>query len=137
MTDPIRITEQTTFAQLAEQLSLYGDPFVTLGIGPLGSSFTRYAMIHSAKIGSFQGCGHTVAKALDEAFIALRLALLPQPLKEALSEFVNGPIESEHDQYDRATGDLGRPIDGLCHGCAHARAEHPNDTGCQLWHEAP
>lgn len=26
--------------------------------------------------------------------------------------------------------------DAQCHGCSHSRADHPNDSGCQVWHDS-
>ncbi|MGH7179494.1 MAG: hypothetical protein ACREJC_19110, partial [Tepidisphaeraceae bacterium] len=47
--------------------------------------------------------------------------------------------ESEADQYDRATGDLGRPLYETkpCYGCGLKPFDHPTASGCQKWHDKP
>lgn len=208
----MKITEQTTLAELQTYLKACGDPFVTLMMGHPHGAHPRHAIVHVPEVGTFHGGGATVAEALEAALTEFRRATLPEELKQFLDgneeeilflgrvkRFLDGDEESEHDQYDRATGDLGRPIApsriGVslaeqtqrimetltprerevldmrmrakrerhrwvassvdhtpacvqcgnhpaheihrCHGCGETETRHPNDSGCEQWHEAP
>jgi hypothetical protein len=117
--DPKNITEQTTLAELAAQRALLGISSLTLMADNNGQ---RTAIVQHPMGGLHTGQGETEAAAIEAAFSSLRVALLPTPLKAL---------------FDEATGDSGRPLLEGCWGCGHARADHPNDSGCQFWHDGP
>jgi len=123
MIQPKNITEQTTLAELSEQRQLLG-----VGALMLFTNFdgTRTALVQHPSHNSFLGQGPTEAAAIEAAFTALRRATLPPALREALEErtctscgrsstldaagLCMGCNGTEADDYDRATGDLGRPL---------------------------
>jgi len=123
----MKTTEQTTLGELAQYLTVLGDPFVTLMVGLDGYKHVVVNLTGERK-GMFIGAGTTVAEALEAAFTSLRLAFLPEPLKAMLVDrcpscgqpthaseaddtgLCSACSGKEHDDYDRATGDLGRPL---------------------------
>jgi len=96
MTDPKNITEATTLAELREQC-LFLD-VIALRIYPSlegameGHPELLEAVVHRATGGRgngdgfYQGRGPTQATAIEAAFVKLRRALLPEPLKQYLKE---------------------------------------------------
>jgi hypothetical protein len=116
----MKITEQTTLAELQKYLKVCGDPFITLMSGHPHGSHPRHAIIHVPEVGTFHGGGATVAEALEAAFIEYRRATLPEGLKPYASPPPYSPTRAD-----------------LCHGCGHRRDQHPNETGCQSWHDKP
>jgi hypothetical protein len=190
----MKMTEQTTLADLATYLNALGNPFVTMMKGLDGK---RHAIMHlNNPPGMFMGQGETVADALEAMFSAYRRATLPDGLKAVLEQPLrfDGYAEREHQplpdgdgpqceakgQCDDVDGsgscygcgrwlgddiqgrEVGKPdrrrehrpssprrvsdavqqrIDarnntvGPCHGCSHAFTDHPNDSGCQFWHD--
>jgi hypothetical protein len=115
MSDPKKITEQTTLGELAVQRAILGitglQIFADLGGG------VRGALAHHAT-GAHIGRGRTEAIAIEDAFASVRRSMLPEPLKAIAEGYTWPPL-----------------IEAVCHGCGHARAEHPNNSGCQFWHE--
>ena len=94
MPDPKNITEETTFAELREQLALL--KVIALRIGPPGTIVGTEmgaegvaASVHHAT-GFYIGSGPTEAAALEAAFVKLRRALLPEPLKQYLDKLERG-----------------------------------------------
>jgi hypothetical protein len=85
--DPKNITEETTLAELREQLQLHA--VISLRIYPsLAAALEGHpelleASVHHAT-GFYVGRGLTEAIAIEAAFSALRRALLPEPLKQYL-----------------------------------------------------
>lgn len=126
----MKMNENTTLADLQKYLEACDHPFVTMMKGLDGQ---KHVIMHAPNAGTFHGNGTTVAEALESAFTQFRRATLP----EALQIFLDEPTRDEHDDYDAACGLTGVPILGLCHGCGLSRAEHPNDSGCQAWHDKP
>jgi len=88
-TDPKNITEATTLAELREQCLLLN--VIALRITPsLESAMEGHpelleASAHHAT-GFHVGRGPTQATAIEAAFVKLRRALLPEPLKQYLKE---------------------------------------------------
>jgi hypothetical protein len=124
-TQPKNITEQTTMAELSEQRDLLGVTALMLFTNIDG---TRTALAQHRVHNSFLGQGPTEAAAIESAFSQLRRATLPPELRAILEAPLvcltckqtvpvldtdgqctacNG---TEADDYDRATGDLGRPL---------------------------
>ena len=84
MPDPKNITESTTLAELREQRMLLG--VVSLVLCPsVGARGQLEATAHH-ETGSYEGVGPTEATAIEAAFVKLRRALLPEPLKQYLQE---------------------------------------------------
>lgn len=88
--DPRNITEETTLGELREQLLLL--QVIALRLGPPGAivgteldDAAVAASVHHAT-GFYLGTGPTEAAAIEAAFIKLRHALLPEPLKEYLHQ---------------------------------------------------
>jgi hypothetical protein len=177
----MKITEQTTLAELHSYFKACGEPFVTLMANPNGNKFL-HAIVH-APAGTFHGGGDTIAEALEAAFTNFRLATLPEPLRsyvEPSGKRLGGTVGvNEHTRHgitdpngtfgspyaeapfaaaldgrypmiprEKATpvGDVSRDpawnkfrqhADELCHGCSHKREDHPNESGCQEWHDRP
>jgi hypothetical protein len=67
----MKITEQTTLAELARYLETVGSPFVTLMKAHPNSSNLRHAIIYAAGQGTFHGGGETEAEALEDAFTSM------------------------------------------------------------------
>ena len=86
MPDPKNITENTTLAELREQRLLLGVIGLRLYPSSRGGDKTVVAAsVHHAS-GFYDGAGPTEATAIEAAFVQLRRALLPEPLKQFLSE---------------------------------------------------
>ena len=83
MPDPKNITEETTLAELREQCLLL--KVVSLRLYPSMDGEGRTAGAHHAT-GIYLGTGPTEAIAIEAAFVKLRHALLPEPLKQYLEE---------------------------------------------------
>lgn len=81
MPDPKNITEETTLGELREQRLLLG----VLGIRIYPDKDQLAASVHHAT-GFYVGTGTTEATAIEAAFVQLRRALLPEPLKQYLQE---------------------------------------------------
>jgi hypothetical protein len=79
MADPKNITEETTIAELGEQLLLL-DVIALRIYPPLDNEAARAACMHHAT-GFHVGHGPTEATAIEAAFSQLRRALLPEALK--------------------------------------------------------
>jgi len=156
----IKVTEQTTLAELAAALVELGNPFVTIMRSHPGDAHARHAIAYLAGVGSFPGSGATEAEALDAALTALRLRSVEVKLIEAAKQqdpkFPPGwdndlrrPLDDEpRCQAKGQCADLdgsgsckgcGRWLGGdpPCHGCSHMIGDHPNDSGCQHWHAGP
>ena len=92
MPDPKNITEATTLAELREQCLLL--EVIALRIYPSlagameGRPDLREASVHHVgrAVGFYVGTGPTEATAIEAAFVKLRHALLPEPLKQYLAE---------------------------------------------------
>lgn len=84
MPDPKNITEKTTLAELREQRLLLGITAIRL-YPSLGDERLLDASVHHAS-GLFVGTGPTEAAAIEAAFVKLRRALLPEPLKQYLQD---------------------------------------------------
>lgn len=93
--DPKNITETTTLAELREQCALL--EVIALRIypslaGALDGKGLLEASVHHATDGRgdvdgfYVGTGPTQATAIEAAFVKLRRALLPEPLKQYLEE---------------------------------------------------
>jgi hypothetical protein len=125
LTQPKNITEQTTMAELSAQRDLLGVTALMLFTNLDG---TRTALAQHRVHNSFLGQGPTEAAAIEAAFAQLRRATLPEPLRAMLEAPLvcltckqtvpvldadgqcTGCNGTEADDYDRATGDLGRPL---------------------------
>ena len=86
MADPKNITETTTLAELRDQCLLL--EVISLRLYPPMNGMNgegRAAGAHHAT-GIYVGTGPTEATAIEAAFIKLRGALLPEPLKQYLAE---------------------------------------------------
>lgn len=83
MPDPKNITEQTTLAELREQRLLLGVIGLRLYPASQGDQRLLAASPHHAS-GFYDGVGPTEATAIEAAFVKLRRALLPEPLKQYL-----------------------------------------------------
>jgi len=83
MPDPKNITETTTIAELSEQCLLLG--VIALHLHQAADGDGRAASVRHEQ-GFFVGTGPTEAAAIEAAFIKLRRALLPDPLKQYLEE---------------------------------------------------
>lgn len=83
MADPKNITEETTLAELREQCLLLG--VISLRLYPPMNGEGRAAGAHHAT-GLYEGTGSTEAAAIEAAFVKLRHALLPEPLKQYLQD---------------------------------------------------
>lgn len=68
----MKITGETTLAELARYLEATGNPFVTLMKAHPNSSNARHAIIYAAGQGTFHGGGATEAEALEDAFTSMR-----------------------------------------------------------------
>jgi hypothetical protein len=80
--DPKNITEMTTLGELRAQLLL--TEVISLRVyPPLDSEEHRAASLHHAT-GLYVGHGPTEAVAIEAAFVKLRRALLPEPIKRHL-----------------------------------------------------
>jgi hypothetical protein len=94
VTDPKNITEETTLGELREQRLLL--EVIAIRVVPsfdhAASASTRRealegvleASVHHAT-GFYKGVGPTEATAIEAAFVKLRHALLPEPLKQYLT----------------------------------------------------
>jgi hypothetical protein len=80
--DPKNITEMTTLAELHVQL-LLAEVIALRIYPPMDSEEPRAASLHHAT-GFYVGHGPTEAVAIEAAFVELRRALLPEPLKRYL-----------------------------------------------------
>jgi hypothetical protein len=78
VTDPQKITEQSTLGDLREQRELLG--VTTLSLMPHLES-GRACIVMSRMGGMHVGQGATEAEAIEAAFSSLRVALLPEPLR--------------------------------------------------------
>ncbi len=78
---PKNITEGTTLAELQEQRNLLGVTSLMLFTNLDG---TRTALAQQPEYGTFMGVGPTEATAIEAAFVKLRCATLPSPLREIL-----------------------------------------------------
>ena len=83
MPDPKNITEETTLAELREQCLLL--EVISLRLYPPMNGEGRAAGAHHAT-GLYEGTGPTEATAIEAAFVKLRRALLPEPIKQYLKE---------------------------------------------------
>jgi hypothetical protein len=91
MSDPKNITEETTLAELREQLLLL--EVIAVRLGPpctfvhddADSEDAVAASVHHAT-GFHMGTGPTEATAIEAALVKLRRVLLPAPLKQYLQE---------------------------------------------------
>ena len=88
MPDPKNITEKTTLAELREQCLLL--EVISLRLYPPRNGEGRAAGAHHAT-GLYEGTGSTEATAIEAAFVKLRRALLPAPLKQYLHEIEEKP----------------------------------------------
>ena len=88
MPDPKNITEATTLAELREQCLLL--EVISLRLYPPMNGEGRTAGAHHAT-GIYLGTGTTEAAAIEAAFVKLRHALLPEPLKQYLAEIETLP----------------------------------------------
>jgi hypothetical protein len=91
----MKVTEKTTLGELAAYLAVLGSPFVTMMKASPGADHARHAIVHLPSLGSFNGSGATEAEALEAAFTALRLELLPEPLKAFARPIAGEPITVE------------------------------------------
>lgn len=82
MPDPKNITEETTLAELREQRELLGVTALQLHRPATGNDLVAATVHHES--GFFMGTGSTDAAAIEAAFVKLRRALLPTPLKQYL-----------------------------------------------------
>lgn len=95
MPDPKIITEDTTLAELREQRLLLG--VIGLRLYPSSSGADKTvvaASVHHAS-GFYDGAGSTEASAIEAAFVKLRRALLPEPLKQYLQEIEDDSEENK------------------------------------------
>ena len=76
----MKMTEQTTLAELHHYLGVLGNPFVTV-MPSHGDETVWHAIVHLPGTGTFHGDGTMIAEALEEAFSELRRATLPEPLQ--------------------------------------------------------
>jgi len=81
--DPKNITETTTLAELRDQCLLL--EVISLRLYPAMNGEGRAAGARHAT-GIYVGTGPTEATAIEAAFVKLRHALLPEPLKQSLQE---------------------------------------------------
>ena len=88
MPDPKNITEETTLAELREQCLLL--EVISLRFYPPMNGEVRAAGVSHAT-GFYEGTGPTEATAIEAAFIKLRRALLPDPLKQYLAAIETPP----------------------------------------------
>ena len=84
MADPKNITETTTLAELREQRLLLG--VIALHVYLCADDITKLTVRVQHATGFYEGTGPTEAIAIEAAFAKLRLALLPEPLKQYLQE---------------------------------------------------
>jgi len=82
--DPKNITEETTLGELREQRELLGVTALQLHRPATGEHAVAATVHHES--GFFIGTGPTDASAIEAAFVKLRRALLPAPLKQYLDE---------------------------------------------------
>lgn len=84
MPDPKNITETTTLAELREQRLLLGVIALHLYLDPFANGSVAVSVSH--KTGIYEGTGSTEAMAIEDAFVKLRHALLPEPIKQYLRD---------------------------------------------------
>jgi hypothetical protein len=113
----MKITEATTLAELHLYLIELGSPLVTMMKTHPGSRYTRHAIVNASGVGTFAGEGDTEAEAINNALHGLWLLVSNAP--------------------DPTLNKFRQTADEVCHGCMHARDDHPNDSGCQFWHAGP
>jgi hypothetical protein len=112
----MKITENTTLAELAAYFTTLGNPSLTLMRKHPRASHGYQAVVYLTHAGSFNGDGGTYAEAIEDALGSLRSAL-------GVTNLAYEPLNYVSE----------RP----CHGCDRAASEHPNDSGCKFWHAEP
>ncbi len=130
----MKITEQTTFAELAAYLEELGNPFITMMPAAPGARHARYAIAYVSGVGTYHGAGATEAEALNDALQVLADAITRAREREVLQTRLGA---AERAKRDPAFNKFRAHADQVCYGCSHTREEHPNDSGCQLWHSGP
>lgn len=86
MPDPKNITEGTTLGELREQRLLLGVIGLRIYPNVEGSDKSLLAASVHHATGFYVGTGATEAAAIEAAFVQLRRALLPGPLKQDLQK---------------------------------------------------
>jgi hypothetical protein len=71
----MKITEQTTLAELQAYLETLGNPFLTVMKTHPNSQHARHAIAYLPNVGSFNGGGNTEAEAIEDALAELRAAM--------------------------------------------------------------
>jgi hypothetical protein len=117
----MKITEATTLAELQAYLATIGKPELTVARARVSCMAPHVPEPHAYHATVYlkrqltpalwRGGGNTIAEAIEDALGSLRSAFGVTNLAyEPLNCVREKQPESEHDQYDRATGDLGRPV---------------------------